>query len=61
MDRRKYLNNKLEDLNYQILSLEQELGYADHIAENEEIIMLQEYKKTIADRNDLRRVIDRLP
>jgi hypothetical protein len=58
----RYLNNKLEDLNYQILSLEQELGYADdnEIDQNEEIKLLQAHKKTIWDRNNLRHVIDKV-
>lgn len=47
---RKYLNKKLAYLNYQILSLETELGYADNISEEDEknmLIKLVEYRETI--------------
>ena len=57
---KRYLNKKLEDLNYQILSLEQELNYADDIAQDEEIKLLQAQKEAIWDRNNLRHVINKV-
>jgi hypothetical protein len=57
---REYLNNKSENLNYQILSLEQELNYADYIEPDEEIKLLQTHKETIWIRDNLRHVIDKV-
>jgi hypothetical protein len=56
----RYLNKKLEDLNYQVLSLEQELNCADNIVQDEEIKLLQAHKETIWDRNNLRHVVERV-
>lgn len=57
---KRYLNKILEDLNYQVLSLEQDLNYADDITQDEEIELLQEHKETIWNRDNLRHVIERV-
>jgi hypothetical protein len=57
---KRYLNKKLEYLNYQILSIEQELNYADDIEQGEEIKLLQAHKEAIWNRDNLRHVINRV-
>jgi hypothetical protein len=57
---KKYLNKRLEDLNYQILSLEQELGYADYLTKNKETELLEIHENIILYRDSLRRVIDNI-
>lgn len=57
---KRYLNKKLEDLNYQILSLEQELNYTDDITQDEEIKLLQAHKETIWARDNLRNVVEKV-
>ena len=54
---KRYLNNKLEDLNYQILRLEQELGYANYLTEDE-VGLIQAHKENIWNRNNLECVIN---
>ena len=51
------MKKKLEDLKYQILSLEQELGYADYLTEDE-VGLIQAHKENIRNRNNLECVIN---
>lgn len=55
-----YLNKKYKSLKHQILSLEQELGYADHIEPEMEKELLIAHKEAIWYRNNLEVVIDKV-
>lgn len=59
---KKYLNKIYEDLKFQVLSLEQELGYADEKElEQDEIIRLQLiHKEAILSKNSLEHVIKKV-
>lgn len=55
-----YLNKKYRYWQYQILSLEQELGYTDHIETQQEIELLQAHKEAIWYKNNLEVVIEKV-
>lgn len=55
---KRYLMKRYEQLEYDILSLEQELGYADYIKPEEEIRLITAHKETIYDKNNLEHVIN---
>ena len=57
---KRYLDKKLEDLNYQILSLEQELGYADYLTKDKEIELLEIHDNIILYRDNLKYVINNI-
>lgn len=59
---KKYLNKIYEDFKFQVLSLEQELGYADdnEIEPNEVIRLQQIHKEAIWSKNCLQHVIDKV-
>lgn len=53
-----YLKKRYEDLNYQILSLEQELNYADYIEPNKEIKLQVAHKESQWYRKNLEVVLE---
>lgn len=55
---KKYLNKILDYKKYQKLSLEQELGYADYLLEEDEKEMVKAHSEIMVDINALNNVLD---